>query len=996
MSNISLYWFQKEAINKIEDSWEKGNRAVLVSVPTGGGKCVSADTLVWTNYGIYEIGHLANGIPPDMAVECNDFRVESEEGAKPCSHIYRSSCSPTLRVSTGMGYEIEGTYEHKILFKLRDGRYAMKRLDEVEKGDHAVIKKGCNLWAPSPLMTMPAGIDVNLDCSLGAVREDIYAFWKAIYNGGVNGFLQSSVERLEEIPQGILRGGKGIVVYFLMSLFSNGSFMKNNGVHFKTFHEKMSKQVQTLLLSIGIPSVRARTNDSTYYVFVRNSDVSNSPGARALVDKSMLSYFRREKKNGRPENGFFCDRVVKISEKYSEVYDLTIPDGHKYFANGFISHNTIIFSSILKNRLHNFSGKKGLVLVHRDSLMTQAQEKLSFVWPGASTGRVQGGVYDYNGQITVASVQTLAGRLGEFRKACENLDVVVLDEAHHAYANSWKKTVDFLKAEYNPRILGVTATPMRTNKKESLMDIFEDTPFSISIFQLIHEGFLSPLVGYSVKTQLDLKGVHINNGDYNVKELSKRISSSNYNRIVVEMWREKAGDRKSICFAVSIEHVESLTEEFKKIGARVAGIHSQMPRDEQRRIIRDFAEDKYQVLINCMLLTEGFDEPSVDCLLMARPTSSRILYIQMLGRGLRLYPGKKNCLLLDFTDDSEAKSLITMQDLLGFYGMDKAEKLYKEKNARRNDESDDAGEEPFVISSDTIPAMLAMDKYGEELDTAIDTEDIDVFDINKFAWSKVANHKFVIVRKDLSLAIYSDNGNYVPYLVYGSKEDKWLCPLSGSVDSDFAQAIANVYLFDYGDRRLTSSNAAWRSERYTSGQRQILESAIQRYNRLNYCSISLNGITQTKGEYSNMITAFFALNFLKDESVRRISRGEAQEELKKIILKEMHFEGGETKTAFSKGAIGVLGECSDEDRQNVFEVFMALQRVAHSDFAVQFMAANPIEVKSDAVTIYRKNYPPYPLTEKQRKYLLEKIRLVFRLYFRNKKLDIGDGDARKT
>lgn len=674
---------------------------------------------------------------------------------------------------------------------------------------------------------------------------------------------------------------------------------------------------------------------------------------------------------------------------------------------------TVIFSSILKSKLDAARGR-GLVLVHRDALLTQAIEKLNSVWPGVRTGRVQAGTYDYSKQITVASVQTLMGKLEDFELACKRYGpprVVVCDEAHHAYAPSWQKIIKFLRERYNPLVLGVTATPLRTNRKESLTEIFEDIPYSISIFQLIQEGFLSSLTGYSITTNLDLEGVRISHGDYSEKDLFKRIRQSNFNRKVVQVWAKKASRRKTICFAVNIDHVETLTEEFRRAGAKVAGIHGKLPRDEQRKILQRYSNGDYNVLVNCQILTEGFDEPAVDCVLMARPTSSRGLYVQMVGRGLRLFPGKKDCLLVDFTDNARKHTMITMQDLLSFYGLKRAAELYKNKKELTTDRAD-RGDEPFVISPATVPVISEVERIGGEVITSPALKEIDVFDINKFSWNTIDNNLFVTVRENLSIAILESKSEdsrkkYIPNLVCTGKETRWIAPLSGPVDRDFALAVANVYLFDYGNRNLAERGALWRKESFTLPQKKTLESLVRWYNRsVPGKSINIRAIPKTRGHYSDMINSLCILKCIVGDT-RKIDRDMAISLIREMILnenasknqavsrtensvKQFSEHGSQDGVDAVKlaGLLNVSGSYSDNDIHLLNAVLKSLKDTSYGDFPHKFLLLNPKKFEDSSMNLYHQRYPRSPLNDRQRAFLVGKITRIFRLYFRNKSFNI--------
>ena len=193
---------------------------------------------------------------------------------------------------------------------------------------------------------------------------------------------------------------------------------------------------------------------------------------------------------------------------------------------------------------------------------------------------------------------------------------LIIDEAHHSLAPTWRRPIETL-INTGTKVLGVTATPFRSKDNENLGDIFQKVAFSISIFQLIKEGFLSNLIGRAINTELTLDDEEIVNGDYDRKYLGKIVlESPTFNHQIVKGWGKYASLRRTICFGVNIQHIEDiLLPLFKKAGARVAVIHGKMKVDEQDKILEGFKMDTYNLLLTVDLLTEGYDETSINCVL---------------------------------------------------------------------------------------------------------------------------------------------------------------------------------------------------------------------------------------------------------------------------------------------------------------------------------------------------------------------------------------------
>lgn len=331
---------------------------------------------------------------------------------------------------------------------------------------------------------------------------------------------------------------------------------------------------------------------------------------------------------------------------------------------------TIIFSSIIRH----FSQYqvRSLVLVHRQELALQAVEKLRYVYPEAEVGIVKGQVNQPDAQVVVASVQTLM-RPHRLQRVLERgpFRLVVTDEAHHYAAAEFRRVLDGLGvfAANGPLTVGVTATPQRSDNL-SLGTVFEEIVYSRTMLQMIREGYLCNLRGIRIETDLNLDAVHVRNRvggdgrDYDLQELAQVVNTPAFNQLVVNTFRRVAAKLQTVVFACSIAHAEDLADRFRLAGFKAAVVHGQLPSDKRQQLLKDFHDKKLQILCNMNVLTEGYDEPTIEALFLARPTQSMGLYTQMVGRGTRLYPGKTECLVVDFVDNS-SMGLQTLPVLFG-------------------------------------------------------------------------------------------------------------------------------------------------------------------------------------------------------------------------------------------------------------------------------------------------------------------------------------------
>lgn len=309
---------------------------------------------------------------------------------------------------------------------------------------------------------------------------------------------------------------------------------------------------------------------------------------------------------------------------------------------------TIVFSKLIEDCVRD--GERVLVLAHRGELLDQAADKLS-----KSTGLMcatekadescLGSWY----RIVVGSVQTLMRekRLAQFSK--DYFDSIIIDEAHHCISDSYQRVLAHFN---NSKILGVTATPDRGDMK-NLGEFFESLAYQYTLPKAIKDGFLTPIKALTIPLKLDLTGVGQQAGDYKTSDLGTALEPYLYQ--IAEEMRKNCMDRKSVIFLPLIKTSQKFTEILNTKGFKAVEVNGESTNRAQ--ILEDFDKGKYNVLCNSMLLTEGWDCPSVDCIVILRPTKIRSLYSQMVGRGTRLCPGKDHLLLLDFLWHTERHEL---------------------------------------------------------------------------------------------------------------------------------------------------------------------------------------------------------------------------------------------------------------------------------------------------------------------------------------------------
>lgn len=347
------------------------------------------------------------------------------------------------------------------------------------------------------------------------------------------------------------------------------------------------------------------------------------------------------------------------------------------------SRKTILMAAIAKHL-----NKRTLILSHREELIQQAFEKFKLYWPEADIGICKAERDETNHQIVIGSVQSCSKskRLASLKDSA--FDVLLIDEAHHATAESYQKIIKELgfHTDQTKLLLGFTATPNRSDK-DSLGETFEKVTYSRSISTMIKAGYLSPAIGRKILTNFSLQNIKVQNGDFSICELAEIVNTPERNAFIAEKYKAYATDRKGVAFCVDVAHCKDLSASFEKVGITSKAVWSEMPTEERRNVLEDLKAGRIQVAMSCGVLTEGFDEPSISCIAMARPTKSQSLYIQCIGRGLRLWPGKQDCLVLDFTDkghslDSVMSLSKTMPNTLEIHESPTGEREKIEKTAK--------------------------------------------------------------------------------------------------------------------------------------------------------------------------------------------------------------------------------------------------------------------------------------------------------------------------
>ena len=312
---------------------------------------------------------------------------------------------------------------------------------------------------------------------------------------------------------------------------------------------------------------------------------------------------------------------------------------------------TIVFAKISEDRVRQ--GDRVLILAHRGELLDQAADKIkSATGLICSTEKAEQSCLDSESRwyrVTVGSVQSLMRESRLNRFAPDYFSTIIIDEAHHAVSDSYQRVLNYFDTA---RVLGVTATPDRGDMRE-LGNVFDSLAYEYTLPRAIQEGYLSPIKAVTIPLKLDLSGVGMQSGDFKPGDLDCALDP--YLWQIAEEMKKYCFDRKTVVFLPLIKTSQKFRDILNDSGFRAAEVNGNS--DDRAEILADFDAGKYNVLCNSMLLTEGWDCPSVDCVIVLRPTKVRSLYCQMVGRGTRLCEGKDHLLLLDFLWHTERHEL---------------------------------------------------------------------------------------------------------------------------------------------------------------------------------------------------------------------------------------------------------------------------------------------------------------------------------------------------
>lgn len=309
---------------------------------------------------------------------------------------------------------------------------------------------------------------------------------------------------------------------------------------------------------------------------------------------------------------------------------------------------TVVFAKVTEDCVRQ--GNRVLILAHRGELLDQAADKLmKTTGLGCALEKAENTCLGSWFRVVVGSVQTLMRqkRLDQFPE--DFFDTIIIDEAHHCISDSYQKV---LKHFPDAQILGVTATPDRGDM-QNLGQFFESLAYEYTLPKAIKEGYLTPIKALTIPLKIDMSSVSVQAGDFKASDIGTALDP--YLEGIAEEMKKYCSDKKTVVFLPLVKTSQKFRDLLNEHGFQAAEVNGNS--QDRAEILADFETGKYNVLCNSMLLTEGWDCPSVDCIVVLRPTKVRSLYCQMVGRGTRLFPGKDHLLLLDFLWHTERHEL---------------------------------------------------------------------------------------------------------------------------------------------------------------------------------------------------------------------------------------------------------------------------------------------------------------------------------------------------
>ncbi|CAG8973353.1 hypothetical protein HYALB_00000116 [Hymenoscyphus albidus] len=557
-----------------------------------------------------------------------------------------------------------------------------------------------------------------------------------------------------------------------------------------------------------------------------------------------------------------------------------IDKGHKRMGISLAtgSGKTVIFTQLIgRIKPHTKEATQTLILAHRKELVEQAARHCINAYPTKSVEiEMASSLASGHADITVASIYSIISgdRLAKFD--ADRFKLVLVDEAHHIVSPGYRKALEHFdlgqKMVTSPALVGVSATLSRFDGLK-LGSAIDQIVYHKDYIDMIGEKWLSDVMFTTVHTKADISRVQrAPNGDFKPNELSKVVNTESVNKVTVLSWLTKAKGRKStLAFCVDISHVHGLVSTFRKYGIDARFILGETKKTERSDTLDAFKRGEFPVLVNCGVFTEGTDIPNIDCVILARPTKSRNLLVQMIGRGMRLHPGKKNCHIIDMVASLNT-GVITTPTLFGLDPLEVVEGATPEDMEEIRDRNLDEELENDSIKPEFPPSKITDQSPVSNIVTFTDYDSIfDLLEdisaerhvrlLSPNSWINVGPDRYVLssgkgnsyVKIELVLDDETDTKMFLvtelATLIYGNSNSPLARPRTIAKCLTFEDAVhaADTFASKKYIPQLILRNQPWQNAPATEGQLKFL-------NKLRTSDNLLTPAMITKGKAGEMIT----------------------------------------------------------------------------------------------------------------------------------------------
>lgn len=708
--------YQNECVDAVFNGWQSRDR-VAIEVATGAGKGHPLDTEVPTPEGLRLWGDLKPG----------DYVFGSDGSPTQVMEIYDRGVLDTYLVTTKHGQQIvvDGDHLWQVSRKGRKAQVvetqwlAKQPMQENDGGYRwsipvtGVVKRAISslpldpfvvgvLIANGHLLKSVTSLSTPDRSVIERVRMHVTANELPWYPnrtcptfslpGLVKvtrdlGLRVRSVEK--RIPRAYLEAAPSQRVALLEGLLTSDGSTRAGGrrsVQYSTISPGLAQDMVELITSLGgtCTIVRAdRSHDLKPVEYTNNIllpiDVQGFHGTRKeRADKPRKTFLPRECIVSVQPHLPLTIRCISVAAK-NHLYLIT--------RSHIVTHNTVIFSEVIKRTLAANPKAKIVLLAHRGELLRSGAKTIA-AHCGIQVGIVDGQVAPalrkrhLKAQVVAINTATLGvstkqrdtqgsrvSTVTELHKALGNVDLVILDECHRANTDTAMDCLTELGCFSGTRLLGVTATLFRTDSK-MLTDVFEACVYKKTLVDLIEAGFLVDIVmKKAMIAGLDLTKVGVSRSmsieDFNATDLDRVMEAAGAEGVIAEFAKRYTEDRRTLVFTPTVTSAERVKSSFNSVGLDATVVHGSMKPSDRAAALNNFEEGKVQYLINCMILTEGVDLPSCSCIIMARPTKSQQLYLQILGRSLRLSEDKENALIIDLVGATSINGLVNAENIFG-------------------------------------------------------------------------------------------------------------------------------------------------------------------------------------------------------------------------------------------------------------------------------------------------------------------------------------------